>query len=147
MYSHFIKLTSVASAAALLCSCASTTLIKSTPLGADLFIEGERVGKTPYSYTDTRIVGSIIHTKMRKSGYEDLEVTFTRSEEPDVGAIIGGVIALAPFLWCMKYKPERNYEMVPLAPEQSPVSSESVPFSYEQATPQPITKKSKKKKH
>ncbi len=131
MYSRFIRQTSIVTAAALLCSCASTTQIRSTPPGADLFIEGERVGKTPYSHTDTRIVGSTVHAKMRKSGYEDLDVTFTRSEEADVGAIIGGVLVLVPLLWTMKYKPEHNYEMVALTPE----ASEPEPLSLEPAPP------------
>lgn len=128
MYSRFIKLTALTTTVALLCSCASTTLIKSTPLGADLFIEGERVGKTPYSHTDTRIVGSTIHAKLRKSGYEDLDVNFSRSEEADVGAIVGGVLVLVPLLWAMKYKPEHNYEMVSLVTEPEAPSYEQEPL-------------------
>lgn len=139
MSSRFIKLTSLITTAALLCSCASTTLIKSTPPGAELYIEGEKVGKTPYSHTDTRIVGSVIHTKMKKAGYEDLDIAITKSEEADVGAIIGGAIALVPLLWCMKYKPEHNYEMVSLA-------TESEAPSYEQEPLPPPTKSIRSKK-
>ena len=136
------KLISAVTITALLCSCASTTQIRSTPPGANLFIEGEKLGQTPYSYTDTHIVGSVVHAKMTKSGYEDLNVSFSRSEEADVGAIIGGVLAFVPFLWTMKYKPEHSYEMVSLVTETAPFNSESIPLVPEQA---PIKKISKKK--
>jgi hypothetical protein len=38
---------------------------------------------------------------------------FCRNEEADVGAIIGGIFFLFPFLWTMKYKPGRLYELEP----------------------------------
>ncbi len=136
------KLISAVTITALLCSCASTTQIRSTPPGANLFIEGEKLGQTPYSYTDTHIVGSVVHAKMTKSGYEDLNVSFSRSEEADVGAIIGGVLAFVPFLWTMKYKPGHSYEMVSLVTETAPYNSESIPLISE---PAPIKKISKKK--
>ena len=107
-----LKTILIAAFSASLIACASTTQIKTDPAGADLYVDGEKVGKTPYTYTDTRIVGSVVHAKMKKEGFEDLDVSFTRSEEPDVGAIIGGVLTLVPLLWTMKYKPVHSYEMV-----------------------------------
>jgi len=145
MRSNSYKLISAVTITALLCSCASTTQIRSTPPGANLFIEGERLGQTPYSYTDTHIVGSVVHAKLSKSGYEDLNVSFTRSEEADIGAIIGGVLAFVPFLWTMKYKPEHSYEMVSLVSEKAPFNSESIPFNSEQAPIKKISKKKTKK--
>lgn len=96
-------------------SCASTTMIQSSPKGAKLYLNGEAVGTTPYSHTDTKIVGSTNTVRLEKEGYQTLNTSFSRNEEADVGAIIGGILVLIPFLWTMKYKPVHNYEMIPLS--------------------------------
>lgn len=96
----------------LLVSCSSKTLIQSNPSGAKVYLNGEAVGTTPYSHEDTKIVGSTTTVKLEKEGYETFNSSFSRNEKTDVGAIIGGVFVLFPFLWTMKYKPERTYELV-----------------------------------
>lgn len=96
----------------LLVSCSSKTLIQSNPSGAKVYLNGEAVGTTPYSHEDTKIVGSTTTVKLEKEGYETFNTSFSRNEKTDVGAIIGGVFVLFPFLWTMKYKPERTYELV-----------------------------------
>jgi len=98
-----------------LTSCASTTMIQSTPVGAKVYLNGENVGTTPYEHRDTKIIGSTTTVKLQKEGYEDLTTSFSRNEKADVGAIIGGVFLLFPFLWTTKYKPTHNYEMVPIS--------------------------------
>ena len=40
----------------LLSGCSSTTMIKSTHSGAKVYLDGESVGKTPYSHTDSKII-------------------------------------------------------------------------------------------
>ena len=104
--------------AALITACASTTKIDSTPAGATLYINGEKAGTTPYTYPDTKIVGSAVQLKIKKEGYEDFQTTLTRNEEADVGAIVGGVFTLVPLLWSMKYKPTHTYELVELMHQQ-----------------------------
>jgi len=47
-----------------------------------------------------------------------LNTPFSRDEKADVGAIIGGVFFLFPFLWTMKYKPTHTFEMVPVSGTQ-----------------------------
>jgi hypothetical protein len=96
-------------------SCASTTLIQSDPPGAKLFINGEHMGTTPYSYTDTKIVGSTNMVRLEKDGYEELNTSFTRDEEVDVGAAFCGFFLLVPFAWVMKYKPVHSYQLAPLS--------------------------------
>ena len=108
----------------LLSSCASTTMIQSTPSGAKLYLDGENVGKTPYSHTDTKIVGSTTTVKLKKEGYETFNTSFSRNEQADVGAIIGGLFVWVPFLWTMKYKPTHSYELSPLLDSQPTISSE-----------------------
>lgn len=98
--------------------CASTTLIQSIPGEAKIYIDGQPVGKTPYSHTDTKIVGSTTSVKLVKEGYEDFYASFSRTERADVGAIIGGIFCWIPFLWTMEYNPIRTYEMIPVAEQE-----------------------------
>ena len=97
----------------LLTSCSSTTMIQSNPSGARVYLNGESVGTTPYTHQDTKIVGSTTTVRLEKEGYEPLYTFFSRDEEVDVGAIIGGLFVLFPFLWTMKYKPTHTYELTP----------------------------------
>jgi hypothetical protein len=46
-------------------------------------------------------------------GFDVLNTSFSREEEADVGAIIGGIFVLVPFLWTMKYSPTHMYELTP----------------------------------
>lgn len=100
----------------ILSSCASTTVFQSTPTGAKLYLNGESVGKTPYTYTDTKIVGSTTTVKLELNGYEPLNTSISRNEEVDAGAVIGGLFFLFPFLWTMKYKSVHAYELIPINP-------------------------------
>ncbi len=79
-----------------------------------MYIDGAFVGETPYTYSDTKIVGSSLMLKLEKEGYKPLVSNMTRDEEVDVGAVIGGVFFWVPFLWTMKYKPFHTYELEPL---------------------------------
>lgn len=97
----------------LLSSCASTTMIQSSPAGAKVYLNDEAVGVTPYRHTDTEIVGSTTTVRLEKEGYQTLTTSFSRDEEVDVGAIVGGLFVMVPFLWTMKYKPVHSYELVP----------------------------------
>lgn len=110
----FIRITAVLiGAAVLLSSCSSTTIIQSSPSGAKLYMNGERVGTTPYTHTDTKIVGSTTILKITSEGYEDFNGVLKRDEDVNVGAIIGGIFFLFPFLWVMDYKPTHFYELAP----------------------------------
>lgn len=103
----------VAAIAFLAASCASTTLISSEPAGAKVYLNGEFVGTTPYTYTDTKIVGSSTDVKIVKDGYAPYQTVLVRNEAADAGAIIGGCFTLVPFLWTMGYKPTHFYELTP----------------------------------
>ena len=83
----------------ILSACTSTTLITSIP----------------YTYSDTKIVGSVTHVSLEKEGYVPYSTLIVRNEEVDVGAVIGGFICTVPWLWIMKYQPEHTYELMPLA--------------------------------
>ena len=131
----------------LLCSCASTTQINSIPSGANVYVGKEKVGQTPYTYRDTRIIGSDVLLKLTKTGHEDFKVVFSRDEEADIVPIVSGVFLFVPLLWAMKYKPEHTYELISIAPQVAPVApyqSNSYPLSTEQ---KPVKKRNKKKEN
>lgn len=71
------------------------------------------MGETPYVYSDSRILGSSVSIKLEKEGYQPFMTNMTRNEEADLGAIVGGVFFLVPFLWTLKYKPTHTYELKP----------------------------------
>ena len=96
-----------------LASCASSTMITSYPPDAKVYLNGESVGRTPYRMKDTKIVGSCTDVVLKKEGYKDFYTSICRDEQVDVGAVIGGIFFLVPFLWTMKYKPVHNYELIP----------------------------------
>lgn len=106
-------------------SCTSTTLIQSTPSKAKVYIDGMHVGETPYIYSDSKIVGSSMMIKLEKEGYKPLVSNITRDEEVDVGALIGGVFFMVPFLWTMKYKSVHSYELKPQG-EDTAIESRNV---------------------
>jgi hypothetical protein len=94
-------------------ACSSSTVIRSNPSGAKVFIDGAMVGTTPYTMSDTHIVGSTTHIRLEYPGYAPTDTAIKRSEEFDVVACIGGVFLLVPFLWIMGYKADHNYELQP----------------------------------
>ena len=102
-------------------SCSSTTMIYSNPTNAKLYLNEELVGETPYKHKDSKIVGSTNTMKLEKEGYITVNTTFSKDEEIDVGAMIGGIFFLVPFLWVMKYKPARTVELRTLEPEMTTV--------------------------
>jgi len=113
----FLKSVSVVTLVAFSTGCASTTVIKTNPSGAKVFVDGAPVGKTPYSMTDTKTIVSTTSLRLEKPGYESITVNINRMEEPDIGPIIGGVCAgatllgLAFFLWAGKYRAEHIYDL------------------------------------
>lgn len=121
MRSPFLRAAAAATLLAFAAGCSSTTVIKSHPPGAKLYLDGEPVGTTPYVMTDQKIVGSATRVRLVLDGYEPYEAVIQRNEQFDAGACIGGVLVLFPFIWIMGYKPEHNYELtpvrVPLAPQ------------------------------
>ncbi len=94
-------------------SCVSTTMIRSNPSGAKVYLDGQLVGTTPYRHSDTKIVGTVTTVTLEKEGYEPFHTMFSRTEQPDIGAIIGGIFVYIPLLWLMKYNPEHTYELIP----------------------------------
>ena len=119
----FQPLSILLAASILFASCSSTTLLTSSPSGAKVYLNGQSVGTTPYSHSDTRIVGSRTDVRLVLEGYEPLYTTFSRDERVDVGAVIGGIFLLVPFLWTMEYNPTHNWELSPVGTNPAATSN------------------------
>jgi hypothetical protein len=94
-------------------ACTSSTVIRSNVPGARVYLNDMYVGNTPFVMSDTKIVGSTTRVRVEAEGYEPYRGVITRNEVFDVGACIGGVLVLFPFLWIMGYQPDRLYELAP----------------------------------
>ncbi len=90
--------------------CASSTVIKSIPPGAKLYIDGQVKGETPYTHTDRSIAGTWRNLTLKKEGYKDFSGHIKR-DELSVLALIGGIFLVVPFLWIFEYQPEYTFEM------------------------------------
>src|ERR1700704_5961761 len=91
MHSLAARSTALVCAAALAGGCASETVIRSNPPGAKVFIDGAYVGQTPYTMSDTKIVGSTTGVRLEYPGFQPTSASIHRSEEFDVVACIGGL--------------------------------------------------------
>lgn len=91
-------------------SCASKTVIKSRPEGAEVYIDNVRKGVTPLPYSDTAIAGSSKRLVLKKDGYKDFD-TVLRKSEFRVGPCIGGVLVLFPFVWILGYPDEHEFAL------------------------------------
>lgn len=100
-----------------LTACASTTTLKSTPAGAKFYANGHYLGEGPVTYSDTKPVGSKTVIEIKKEGYADKTAILSRTEQVNVGALVGGIL-LAPtvvgllfFLWVCDYNPYYVFDL------------------------------------
>ena len=99
-----------------LVSCASTTTIRaidssgSIDRGVKIYLDGSYRGKGEIIHSDTKIVGSTTTVNLKRKGCHSTSYSFSRSEQLHVGALIGGIFFLFPFLWVMEYNPTHSYE-------------------------------------
>jgi hypothetical protein len=92
--------------------CSSTTTIRSSDPTAKIYVDGEYRGMGEVVHTDQKIVGSTTSVRLQKDGCRPQHFTINKSEQVDVGAVIGGLLVWVPFLWTMEYKDNHNYEYV-----------------------------------
>jgi len=120
MNRHLLRAVAAATVLVLASACASSTVIRSTPSGAKLYLNEELAGQTPYTMTDTKIIGTITNLRLKADGYQEFQTSLSRTEEFQVGPCIGGAFVLVPWLWIMGYKPEHHYELTPIQPPLAP---------------------------
>ena len=109
----FAVLLSFVILAASLMSCSSTTLLTSTPPGAEIYIDDNFKGTTPYKHTDISISGSQKIVEIYKEGYDDFRTILTKKGRAHGGAIVGGIFLIIPFIWVVQYNLEYKYELTP----------------------------------
>jgi len=101
----------------LVTACSSSTVIRSSDPESRIYVNGEYMGTGHAVYTDQKVAFSKNDVEIRKDGCAAENYSFRRSEEADVGAIVGGLLLTVPFLWVTEYKPHHGYdfECVPSA--------------------------------
>ncbi len=93
-----------------LVGCSSSTMIKSNPPAAKLYIDGLYKCETPCTHSDTAAAGSSKTVLLKKEGYKDTTGTI-KKEKLAVGPLIGGIFLLFPFIWLLGYESEYTFEM------------------------------------
>ncbi len=93
----------------LIAGCNSTTIIRSSDQEAEIYVNGEYLGKGRGVYMDQKVAFSRNEVEIRKEGCLPENHTFSRNEKADIGAIIAGLFVVIPYLWVTEYKPERSY--------------------------------------
>ena len=94
----------------LLTACSSTTTIRSSDPEARIYVNGEYVGTGQAEYTDRKVAFSNNKVVLKKEGCLPSNYSFRRNEDPDGGAIVGGILVGVPFLWVTEYKDQHAYE-------------------------------------
>ncbi|MBI3141379.1 MAG: SHOCT domain-containing protein [Bacteroidetes bacterium] len=107
------KLMAFVLAMALLAGCASSTMITSTPSEADVYVNGELKGKTPYKHEDEEIIFTKTRIELRKEGHQNLSTSITRDEEIMVEPAVVGFFFWPVWLWVMGYSDEHHYDLLP----------------------------------
>ena len=96
--------------ALLMSACSSTTVIHSSDPDAKIYVNGEYLGRGRAVYSDRKVAFSNNHVEIRKEGCQTDSYSFSRNEDADLGAIVGGIFLAVPFLWVTEYKPQRGYD-------------------------------------
>ncbi len=94
----------------LVTACSSSTVIRSSDPDAKIYVNGEYIGTGHAHYSDQKVAFSKNEVEIRKEGCRAENYSFRRSEEADIGAIVGGLFLTVPFLWVTEYKPRHSYD-------------------------------------
>ena len=91
-------------------ACTSSTVIRSSDPDARIYVNGEYLGTGRARYSDQKVAFSKNSVEIRKDGCRTERHSFRRSEQADVGAIVGGLLFTVPYLWVTEYKSRHEYE-------------------------------------
>jgi hypothetical protein len=95
-----------------LTGCASTTVIRSSPSGATVYVENERVGVTPCEYSDRRSSFSRVKVRLEKEGYEPLTTLMHRTGSLNIAALWFAAL-IFPLFWMSGYPEQHHYVLQP----------------------------------
>lgn len=102
--------------------CASSTVLTTTPAESDVYVQGQRLGKTPYTYSDRKIIGASTLVTFKKDGYEAYNATIRKNKKLNVGALISGLLFVWPLFWVMGYDKAYSYDLDEVAVSTQPVA-------------------------
>lgn len=92
----------------MLSGCASQTTITSVPTGADVKIDGQPSGKTPYNYSEAQVWLWTKHqVTLEKSGYT--ATTGMLSGELSPTHLVVGILCCLPVALVGQYNPQYNF--------------------------------------
>jgi hypothetical protein len=103
-------MTALICAASVATACSSTTVIRSNPSGARVFIDNSYVGTTPYTLSDSKIAGSSTSIRLEYPGRAPQMILASKGELR-IGPLIAGLFFLVPLLWVTGYKNEYTVEL------------------------------------
>ncbi|HRW25369.1 MAG TPA: PEGA domain-containing protein [Spirochaetia bacterium] len=87
--------------------CSTMVTIQSEPPGADIILNNQKVGTTPFAVNLSDFVFTSYDVTLKKDGYADYHGRLAK--EAKVGAIIGGVFIGLPLLWCYGPQPYQTF--------------------------------------
>jgi hypothetical protein len=99
--------------------CASTTIIKSKPSGAKVYLDGEIKGETPYTYTSAGIWGTKKMVVLKKEDYKESVQQIKKDQVNWVTVIIGALVFYPLLLWGADFPTEYTFEMEKLESKPS----------------------------
>ena len=88
-------------------SCASTTTIGVIPrsVEAEIYADGKYIGDAPAVLKDSKISGAGTMITIVAEGYEDYKAYIEKSDHINMGALVGGIFLVVPYIWIMGYEP------------------------------------------
>jgi PEGA domain len=101
--------------------CSSTTTIRSKPDGAEIMLNGNSMGKTPYSHTDSKVLFSKLQVSLEMPGFERFDGFIVRDEVAPAPLIFGILCFLPLVLWAWEYPPSYTFTLRPKAKASSPL--------------------------
>lgn len=101
----------------MLTSCASSTMITSSPSGAKVYVDGNLKGTTPYKHKDRKPSLSQTQVGVEKLGYEGEYASITKDDDVHLGAAVGGFFLILPWAWILEYDENYHFELSPHGPE------------------------------
>jgi len=90
-------------------SCKSSTSIRTEPDGADVYVDGVHVGKTPCDYSDMNFAFSESKLSISKPGYKLINTNLNRDEKFDPKSCLGCIFTF-PW-WMFQYYPSHTYKL------------------------------------
>ena len=93
-------------------ACSSSAVIRSSDPDSRIYVNSEYMGtgQGHANSTDQKVALSKNDVEIRKDGCAAENTSFRRSQEADVGAIVGGILGTVPLLWVAGYKPHHGYD-------------------------------------